>query len=62
MKTISTEAVLQILRQVFGRFGIPKVVVSNNGTQLVSKKMVEFFGEFQIEHRRGELYAPSKMD
>ena len=62
MKTISTDAVLQILRQVFGRFGIPKVVVSDNGNQLVSKKIDDYFDEFQIEHRRVALYAPKKTN
>ena len=62
MKMISTEDVLQILKQVFGRFGTPKVVVSDNGTQLVSKKIGEFFDEFQIEHRRVALHGPNKTD
>lgn len=41
-KTITSEFTISKLREIFARFGLPEVIVSDNGTQFTS----EIFGEF----------------
>ena len=42
MNSINSEATIEILRQLFARYGIPKTVVSDNGATFTSATFQEF--------------------
>lgn len=54
----STSETLLHLRQLFGRFGTPNVLVSDNGTQFTSLEFAEFCKQNGIEHVRTPPYHP----
>ncbi|XP_052113192.1 uncharacterized protein LOC127744804 [Arachis duranensis] len=45
-------------RQVITRFGIPEVVISDNGTQFTDKKFTEFLNGLGIRHRFSSVEHP----
>ena len=58
VKTITAINIINKLKQLFSRYGIPKVVVSDNGTQFVAKETSMFFEQLKIQHHKVALYAP----
>lgn len=50
MKNTTTENTIEKLRETFARYGIPETVVSDNGAQLVSYKMKQFFSNNGVKH------------
>ena len=58
MTSITSSSVIAALRRVFARYGIPKGIVSDNGTQFVSRDTEAFLEELNIVHTRVALYAP----
>ena len=44
-KRITTAATISILRKIFGRLGMPEVLVSDNGAQLTSDSFERFCGQ-----------------
>ncbi|XP_037811061.1 uncharacterized protein K02A2.6-like [Lucilia sericata] len=57
-KTITTQQTIQILREVFARFGLPEIVVSDNGTQFKSSQFEEFMQQNGIKHICSSPYYP----
>ena len=53
MTTTSASKTVEVLRDLFSRYGLPQVVVSDNGPQFVSKEFSEFMQNNSISHRRG---------
>ena len=53
----STE-IISCLTESFARFGIPKVVVSDNGSVFVSKELENFLSSLGITHIRSSNYHP----
>lgn len=47
------------LREVFARFGIPKIIVSDNGTQFTSCVLEQFLTANGIHHKIGAPYHPA---
>ncbi|XP_016185156.1 uncharacterized protein LOC107626768 [Arachis ipaensis] len=45
-------------RQVITRFGIPKVIISDNGTQFTDKKFVEFLADLGIKQKFSSIEHP----
>ncbi|KAK6761919.1 hypothetical protein RB195_022856 [Necator americanus] len=50
MSSSSTTAMLRELRMLFARFGNPRMIVSDNGTQFTAKEFQEFCDMQGIEH------------
>ncbi|XP_018578593.1 uncharacterized protein K02A2.6 [Anoplophora glabripennis] len=50
MKTMTTEETIEKMREVVARYGLPNVLVSDNGRQLVSDKFEEFLRSNGIQH------------
>lgn len=50
MPNITTTAAIQRLWETFSRFGIPKLIVNDNGTQLVSKEIKQFLANHGIRN------------
>ena len=56
--TVTCSAIIQILKELFSRWGIPEVLQSDNGQQFVSYEFEMFLQKLGIEHRRSALYNP----
>ena len=54
--TVTSPAIIQILKELFSRWGIPEVLQSYNGPQFVSYEFEMFLQKLGIEHRRSALY------
>ena len=59
MSTSNSSATIEKLRQTFSAFGLPKTLVSDNGTQFTSSEFQIFMTENGINHIRVALYHPS---
>ncbi|XP_037930890.1 uncharacterized protein K02A2.6-like [Teleopsis dalmanni] len=51
-------ATISSLKEIFARFGLPKTIVSDNGTQFVSHQFQQFLAENGINHIRSSPYYP----
>jgi len=58
MEKTTAPKTMEKLREVFARFGLPKIVVSDNGPPFPSKLMEEFFQKNGIEHVLTPPYHP----
>lgn len=59
MNTPTTTGAKNMLRsQVFSKFGWPKVVISNNGSQFTSKNFKDFLSENFVYHQYTPKYSP----
>ncbi|XP_037508363.2 uncharacterized protein LOC119384143 [Rhipicephalus sanguineus] len=54
----STETTINCVRGIFSRFGIPRTIVSDNGTQFSSHDFEEFVANNNIVHLRCAPYHP----
>lgn len=54
----STTASIEILREIFSRFGYPRELVSDNGPQFTSQEFAQFTAEYGIRHFREAPYHP----
>ncbi|XP_062711901.1 uncharacterized protein K02A2.6-like [Aedes albopictus] len=57
-KRITSEATIAILRKIFSRFGMPEVLVSDNGAQLTSDVFERFCESNGITHLRTAPFHP----
>ena len=58
LKSGTAREIMCKLRETFSRFGIPRSVVSDNGTVFVSKEISSFFAYLGIRHIRTSNYHP----
>ena len=58
MPSSSTTATLKELRSLFARFGNPRAIVSDNGTQFTAKEFQDFCEERGIKHLRSPPFHP----
>lgn len=58
LSSTSSEAVIIHLRNIFSYFGLPKIVVSDNGTQFTSASFKNFMQSNGIRHVRSAPYHP----
>ncbi len=56
--TVTSQVVIRFLTELFSRWGIPKVLVSDNGVQFVSAEFEQFLAQCDIEHVKTSLYFP----
>uniref|UniRef100_A0A915EBH6 Integrase catalytic domain-containing protein n=1 Tax=Ditylenchus dipsaci TaxID=166011 RepID=A0A915EBH6_9BILA len=59
MKSTTSEATKKVLSKIFALFGCPKLIVSDNGTQLVSGEMELFLKNNGVKHLTSATYHPS---
>ncbi|XP_037927878.1 uncharacterized protein K02A2.6-like [Teleopsis dalmanni] len=55
-KSLTATQTISSLKEIFARFGLPKTIVSDNGTQFVSHQFQQFLAENGINHIRSSLY------
>lgn len=58
MKQITSQETIIELRQLFSRFGVPDILVSDNGTQFTSSIFSDFCNRFGVKHVRSPPYHP----
>ena len=58
MANTNTAATITKLREIFGRFGVPETIISDNGTQFTSKVFADFCNQNGIDHIRSPPYHP----
>lgn len=58
LQNIITKSIINCLNKYFSNFGIPKILISDNGSNFVSKEMEGFFKLLNIEHRKTSVYFP----
>ena len=59
MTTTTTTNTLSALRDMFGRWGLPEQIVSDNGPQFISEEFATFVKKNGIQHTRCAPYHPS---
>ena len=59
MNSTTTTVTVEKLRVMFAQFGIPEVVVSDNGTNFVSKELEEFMQRNGVKHITSAPAHPS---
>lgn len=59
VKSTSSSSTIEILRDLFARFGIPEQIVSDNGTQFVSEEFQTFVKSNGIRHITSAPYHPA---
>ena len=57
--SMSSSAVIEELRTVFARFGIPETIVTDNGTAFVSEEFESYLQSNGIKHTTSVPYHPS---
>ena len=58
MKLTTVERTIEVMRTLYGTYGIPEQVVSDNGKKFMSKKFAEFMRRNRIKHIRSTPYHP----
>eukprot|EP00117_Sycon_ciliatum_P026714 scpid19450/ scgid21866/ Transposon Ty3-I Gag-Pol polyprotein; Gag3-Pol3; Transposon Ty3-2 TYA-TYB polyprotein; Capsid protein; p24; Spacer peptide p3; Nucleocapsid protein p11; Ty3 protease; p16; Spacer peptide J; Reverse transcriptase/ribonuclease H; p55; Integrase p52; Integrase p49 len=58
LSATTTAAVIDRLMEVFARFGLPSVLVSDNGPQFASAEMAQFLQRLGIQHNRSSPRYP----
>ncbi|GFQ70138.1 uncharacterized protein K02A2.6 [Trichonephila clavata] len=59
MKTTTTKKTIECLRDSFARFGLPRVLVSDNGSQFTSYEFQRFMQRNGVEHKTSAPFKPS---
>ncbi|XP_064479259.1 uncharacterized protein K02A2.6-like [Ornithodoros turicata] len=59
VSTATSSALIDALRAIFATFGLPQLVVSDNGTAFASSEMKPFFSRNGIRHVTSAPYHPS---
>lgn len=59
LQTIQTKTTIEKCREIFSRFGIPEVLVSDNGAQFTSNEFQHFMQMNGIIHKRSAPYHPA---
>ena len=58
LASTTSSAIITALKSIFARFGIPEIVVSDNGPQFVSMEMKEFSELYRFQHTTSSPHYP----
>lgn len=59
MSSTTSERTIDTLRNMFARYGLPQIMVTDNGSQFTSAEFQEFVHKNGITHKRSAPYHPS---
>ena len=59
MNSTTTEKTIEVLRDMFSRYGLPEQLVSDNGPQFASDEFGVFLRKNNVKHLRGAPYHPA---
>ena len=58
LRTVSSNAVISSMKSVFARFGVPDVVMSDNGPQYSSSEFADFAKDWEFKHITSSPHYP----
>lgn len=58
LTNIRSTTIINTLNQYFARFGIPKILLTDNATNFTSYEFDEFLKSFNIQHRKSSIFYP----
>lgn len=58
LTNITSSQIIKCLNQYFASYGIPKIIISDNGPYFISNEIETFFKELHIEHNKSSIYYP----
>ena len=58
LTTTTSSAVISGMKSVFSRYGIPELLISDNGPQCVSKEFEEFAEKYNFKHTTSSPHFP----
>ena len=58
IRTTSSEVIIRCLQKSFAKHGLPEQVTSDNGSNLISKEIEDYFSSHGIRHRKITPYWP----
>lgn len=59
VKNITAESTIEKCREIFSRFGIPRMLVTDNGRTFISREFQDFLTTNGIVHKRSAPYHPA---
>ncbi|XP_049333711.1 uncharacterized protein K02A2.6-like [Astyanax mexicanus] len=59
MESTTTDRTIRVLRNLFSRYGIPEVLVSDNGPQFTAQEFATFLKANHVKHIRSAPYHPA---
>ena len=59
MTSTTSTSTVNALRDIFSRYGLPEIMVSDNGPQFIARKFQQFRRKNGIMHRTSAAYKPS---
>ena len=59
MTSTTATATINALRDIFSRYGLPEIMVSDNGPQFIASEFQQFYRNNGIMHRTSAAYKPS---
>ena len=62
MKSTIAVATVNGLREIFSRYGLPELIISDNGPQFIPQKFKSFYDQNGILHRTTTVYKPLTND
>lgn len=59
MRSADTSRMCEFIeKHVFLKFGVPQIVISDNGSQFISKEFQNFLQNYGVEHHKNAVYHP----
>ena len=58
LSSTTTRSVVSAMKSIFGRYGIPEVLISDNGPQYSSHEFMEFASSYDFKHITSSPYHP----
>ena len=62
MASTTATKVITALKSIFSRYGIPEVLMSENGPQFACSEMKDFATQYQFTHVTSSPLYPRQMD
>ena len=62
MNTTNSQAIISLLKSTCSCYGIPKVLIRDNGSQYISQEMKGFKTSYGFEHIISSPYFPPNND
>jgi transposase InsO family protein len=59
MTSTTATTTTNVLRDIFSRYGLPEIIVSDNGPQFIASEFQQFCRNNGIMHRTSAAYKPS---
>lgn len=58
LTTVSSQAIMKCLNDYFAKFGLCKIMLTDNATYFTSNDFKDYLNSMKIEHRRSSIYYP----